>query len=162
MWLCSKLSSFFSFFALPSGGKSKDAVVHWYTRKHFEHLSQFQCLVFSTRCVMAALSSTRRKGTAQPCSGQSYHALLSLIVQIEILRIILRQTPLFKIKDHSMKARYFCVSTATSKVFSKGECFVPAIIRSFFDARMTSASFHRFRSRIFAGVVGPAFNGGSG
>ena len=28
MWLCSKLSSLFSFYALPSGGKSKDAVVH--------------------------------------------------------------------------------------------------------------------------------------
>ena len=27
MWLCSKQSSFFSFNALPSGGKSKDAVV---------------------------------------------------------------------------------------------------------------------------------------
>ena len=27
-WLCSKQSSFFSFYALPSGGKSKDAVVH--------------------------------------------------------------------------------------------------------------------------------------
>ena len=29
MWLCSKQSSFFSFYALSSGGKSKDAVVHW-------------------------------------------------------------------------------------------------------------------------------------
>ena len=28
MWLCSKQSSFFSFYALPSGGKLKDAVVH--------------------------------------------------------------------------------------------------------------------------------------
>ena len=28
MWLCSKQSCFFSFYALPSGGKSKDAVVH--------------------------------------------------------------------------------------------------------------------------------------
>ena len=28
-WLCSKQSSFFSFYALPSGGKSKDAVVHY-------------------------------------------------------------------------------------------------------------------------------------
>ena len=28
-WLCSKQSSFFSFYVLPSGGKSKDAVVHW-------------------------------------------------------------------------------------------------------------------------------------
>ena len=28
-WLCSKQSSFFSFYALPSGGKSKDMVVHW-------------------------------------------------------------------------------------------------------------------------------------
>ena len=28
-WLCSKQSSFFSFYALPSVGKSKDAVVHW-------------------------------------------------------------------------------------------------------------------------------------
>ena len=27
-WLCSKQSSFFTFYALPSGGKSKDAVVH--------------------------------------------------------------------------------------------------------------------------------------
>ena len=27
-WLCSKQSSFFSFYALPSGGKSKDVVVH--------------------------------------------------------------------------------------------------------------------------------------
>ena len=29
MWLRSKQSSFFSFYALPSGGKSKDAVVHF-------------------------------------------------------------------------------------------------------------------------------------
>ena len=29
MCLCSKQSSLFSFYALPSGGKSKDAVVHW-------------------------------------------------------------------------------------------------------------------------------------
>ena len=29
MWLCSKQSSLFSFYALPSGGKSKDAVVHF-------------------------------------------------------------------------------------------------------------------------------------
>ena len=29
MWLCSKQSSFFSFYALPSGGESKDAVVHY-------------------------------------------------------------------------------------------------------------------------------------
>ena len=28
MWLCSKQSSFFSFYALPSGDKSKDTVVH--------------------------------------------------------------------------------------------------------------------------------------
>ena len=27
-WLCSKQSNFFSFYALPSGGKLKDAVVH--------------------------------------------------------------------------------------------------------------------------------------
>ena len=27
-WLCSKQSSFFSFYALPSGGKLKDTVVH--------------------------------------------------------------------------------------------------------------------------------------
>ena len=32
MFCCSKQSSLFSFYALPSGGKSKDAVVHW---KHF-------------------------------------------------------------------------------------------------------------------------------
>ena len=29
MCLCSKQSSLFSFYALPSGGKSKDKVVHW-------------------------------------------------------------------------------------------------------------------------------------
>ena len=28
-WLCSKQSSLFSFYALPSGGKSKDVVVHF-------------------------------------------------------------------------------------------------------------------------------------
>ena len=28
MWLCSKQPSFFSFYALPSGGKLKGAVVH--------------------------------------------------------------------------------------------------------------------------------------
>ena len=38
MCLCSKQSSLFSFYALPSGGKSKDAVVHWsrqFWRIHF-------------------------------------------------------------------------------------------------------------------------------
>ena len=29
--MCSKQSSLFSFYALPSGGKLKDAVVHWRT-----------------------------------------------------------------------------------------------------------------------------------
>ena len=33
MWLCSKQSSFFSFYALPSGGKSKDVVVHCAKKK---------------------------------------------------------------------------------------------------------------------------------
>ena len=33
-WLCSKQSSFFSFYALPSGGKLKDAVVHWESRSN--------------------------------------------------------------------------------------------------------------------------------
>ena len=36
MSLCSKQSSLFSFYALPSGGKSKGAVVHW---KFFVDLS---------------------------------------------------------------------------------------------------------------------------
>ena len=31
MCLCLKQSSLFSFYALPSGGKLKDAVVHWFT-----------------------------------------------------------------------------------------------------------------------------------
>ena len=38
-WLCSKQSSFFSFYALPSGGKSKDTVVHWLKESDdWEHL----------------------------------------------------------------------------------------------------------------------------
>ena len=32
MSLCSKQSSLFSFYALPSGGKSKGAMVHWFLR----------------------------------------------------------------------------------------------------------------------------------
>ena len=33
--LCSKQSSLFSFYALPSNGKSKDAVVHWQDNEHY-------------------------------------------------------------------------------------------------------------------------------
>ena len=39
MWLCSKQSSFFSFYALPSGGESKDVVVHWLTKALVSMLS---------------------------------------------------------------------------------------------------------------------------
>ena len=36
MCLCLKQYSLFSYYALPSGGKSKGAVVHWVYRKVYE------------------------------------------------------------------------------------------------------------------------------
>ena len=43
-WLCSKQSSFFSFYALPFGGKSKDAVVHWSLFKGKKYCERLEIL----------------------------------------------------------------------------------------------------------------------
>ena len=49
MCLHSKQPSLFSFYALPSGGKSKDAVAHWFTHPHVSFLAKVQaaCLIVS-------------------------------------------------------------------------------------------------------------------
>ena len=43
-WLCSKQSSFFYFYALPSGGKLKDSVVHWKAQCLFNINRRHCCL----------------------------------------------------------------------------------------------------------------------
>ena len=71
MWLCSKQSSFFSFSALPSGGKSKDAVVHclaihFYTFLWWERVSKkrhklLQMTNFSKNNAISATTKNRNK-----------------------------------------------------------------------------------------------------
>ena len=49
MCLCSKQSSLFSFYALPSGGKSKDAVVHWLVFQIFSFPDELLWLAFQLK-----------------------------------------------------------------------------------------------------------------